>query len=136
LRLDRGSSPLNPPQLLTPPTHNQTETKTGLELCGGRITDKGLESIARLPSLKVLNLSQNARITQRGLRHLTRLKHSLEVLNVSHTQVDGRHPEALAALKQLRALKVLAVNGCRGVDGAVVEELRNALPYLRSVKAV
>jgi hypothetical protein len=125
-----------PPEPTARSPQQSPQRHTGLELCGGHITDKGLEYLSRLPALKVLNVSQNARITQRGLRHLVRLKGSLEVLNVSHTQVDGRHPEALGALKQLRGLKVLAVNGCRGVDSELVQALHNALPYLRAVKGV
>lgn len=110
---------------------------TGLELCGGRITDKGLEHLAKLfPALRLLNLSQNGRITTHGLKHLVRLHRSLEVLNLSHTQVHVG--EALPTLRQLRGLKVLAVNGCRGVDeeggATVVRELQHALPYLRTVK--
>lgn len=105
-----------------------------MELCGGRITDKGLEHLGKLRALRLLNLSQNARVTHAGLRHLVRLRGSLEVLNLSHTKVDGK--EALPTLKQLHALKVLAVNGCQGVNAGVLRELRHALPYLRTVKAV
>lgn len=56
------------------------------------------------------------------------------MLNVSHTRVEVDSPEALSSLKRLRALKVLAVNGCKGVDDEVVAELHAALPYLRAVK--
>lgn len=115
--------------------YQTNRTQTGLELCGGKISDKGLEQVARLPCLRVLNVSQNPRITQQGLHHLARQRHgTLEVLNLSHTQVDAR--AALGTLKQLRSLKVLAVNGCRGVDEEVVRELHSSLPYLRTVKSL
>jgi hypothetical protein len=58
------------------------------------------------------------------------------VLNLSHTQVQVDTSEALGSLKRLRALKVLAVNGCKGVDDDVVRELRASLPYLRTVKTL
>jgi hypothetical protein len=42
-----------------------------LELCGGGITDVGVKNIKDLTSLTSLNLSQNSRITDNALHHLS-----------------------------------------------------------------
>jgi hypothetical protein len=42
-----------------------------LELCGGGITDVGVKNIKDLTSLTSLNLSQNGRITDNALQHLS-----------------------------------------------------------------
>jgi len=59
---------------------------TALEVCGGRVTDRGLAQIGKLHKLRTLNLSQNARITNAGLLHLSKL-HNLTCLSLAHCQV-------------------------------------------------
>jgi Leucine-rich repeat (LRR) protein len=58
----------------------------GLELCGGRVSDRGLAHLAKLTALQSLNLSQNSRITNAGVAQLSTLQ-NLTCLNVSHCQV-------------------------------------------------
>lgn len=50
---------------------SEISTLESLEVCAGGVTDAGLESIAKLRALRNLNLSQNHRITDVGLEHLS-----------------------------------------------------------------
>jgi Leucine-rich repeat (LRR) protein len=59
---------------------------SGLELCGGRVSDRGLVHVGKLSSLERLNLSQNHRVSTAGLAKLSGLQR-LEALNVSHCKV-------------------------------------------------
>jgi hypothetical protein len=49
-----------------------------LELCGGGITDVGVKNIKDLTSLTSLNLSQNSRITDNALHHLSGKAYQLD----------------------------------------------------------
>jgi Leucine-rich repeat (LRR) protein len=69
---------------------------TGLDLQGTRITDAGVESLARLAQLTTLSLARTA-ISDKAVLALARLKR-LERLDLSDTQVT---PDALDRLRTL-----------------------------------
>lgn len=80
-----------------------------LDICGGYISDFGLIKIKRFRCLKVLNLSENRRITDNGIHHLAEL-YELVTLNLSDTGITAAALEHLTALTELRWLSVY---GCQ-----------------------
>lgn len=73
---------------------------------GPGITDAGLESLAELRNLRVLELSANFAITNSGLKSLQNLT-KLEDLNLSGTRISNA---GLEYLKNLRSLRHLHLN--------------------------
>ena len=75
-------------------------------LRGEDITDDDLAALEHLPRVTWLDISQNKRITDEGLKHLKGLK-KLETLYVYGTQVSDAglvHLEGLPALEELSVL--------------------------------
>jgi hypothetical protein len=90
-------------------------TITGLKLGGSKsLTDEGLRHIARLPSLKDLDLSGTA-ITDRGLAVLRDLP-ALETLSLAGTRITDEGVEHLAHCHELRQIDL---SWTRTGDGAL-----------------
>ena len=83
-----------------------------LELEGDRITDAGLEHLAKLTSLRELRLKANT-ITNVGLSHLVKLK-SLEVL---HLEGDHITDAGMAHIARITNLWQLSLDGPLTDDG-------------------
>jgi Leucine-rich repeat (LRR) protein len=102
-----------------------------LDLCGGGIGDLGCISLATLDNLTSLNLSQNERITNRGVAALAALS-TLRALNLSNTRINSG---ALRYLSGLKHLESLAMYGCSGIcDNGGLIEFQEALPKLKCLK--
>jgi len=71
---------------------------------GPNTTDKGLESLSRLPSLQRLDLTR-AHITDAGAAAISRLQ-NLEELALSETPVSDAFLDAIVSLKRLRYLEI------------------------------
>ena len=100
-----------------------------LELCGGGISDAGVARVGgALSALRILNLSQNLGITDRGVAALAELP-VLESLNLSHTQIGAA---GLASLRRIPSLTSLALNGCEAAQSQAAL-LRLSLPRLVSL---
>ena len=99
----------------------QPESGFGLDLHSTQLTDVGLEELAGLKSLQILNLS-NTKVTDAGLKQLAGLK-SLKVLNLSFTKVTG---DGLKELAGLKALKILDLANSQATDAGLegVAELK------------
>eukprot|EP00854_Cymbomonas_tetramitiformis_P010429 gene10429-12335_t len=82
---------------------------TSLHLSRRHITDDGLAAVARITSLKTLNISACKRISDQGLAHLAALT-LLESMDMS----QNRRPTdlSLAAFAPLTKLRSLNLNGC------------------------
>ncbi len=114
-----------------------TEESTILQL-----TDTGLATLARVPTIRTLDLARS-RVTDQGLAQLRRLK-NLRNLNLSSTRIDGSgfaslaeaqwlrvlilhntqvSDEALARIKDLPRLESLDLSGTRVTNGSI-ESLR------------
>eukprot|EP00735_Rhodelphis_limneticus_P006898 TRINITY_DN19366_c0_g1::TRINITY_DN19366_c0_g1_i1::g.7809::m.7809 TRINITY_DN19366_c0_g1::TRINITY_DN19366_c0_g1_i1::g.7809 ORF type:complete len:580 (-),score=36.17,sp/Q8N1E6/FXL14_HUMAN/29.62/3e-16,sp/Q8N1E6/FXL14_HUMAN/27.35/3e-13,LRR_4/PF12799.2/1.9e+03,LRR_4/PF12799.2/10,LRR_4/PF12799.2/40,LRR_4/PF12799.2/25,LRR_4/PF12799.2/0.0081,LRR_4/PF12799.2/3.9e-05,LRR_4/PF12799.2/0.02,LRR_4/PF12799.2/0.0059,LRR_4/PF12799.2/4.1,LRR_4/PF12799.2/1.9,LRR_4/PF12799.2/0.0088,LRR_4/PF12799.2/0.011,LRR_4/PF1279 len=91
-----------------------------LEICGGGLTDLGMRTLARMTSLTHLNLTQNFRITDNGLKHLHTLK-TLRTLIVAHTRVTGGGLRHLVLA--LPCLRFLGVAGCK-ISKSSLEKLQ------------
>ncbi|CAN0208845.1 unnamed protein product [Pylaiella littoralis] len=103
---------------------------TSLEVCSGRLTDRGLYHLSRVKSLTRLNVSQNLGVTAAGVRHVGTLT-GLRALNLSSCSVT---PASLDSLTDLVHLESLSVYGCR-LEMSDLEQLRGKLPNLRVVRA-
>jgi hypothetical protein len=111
-----------------------------LEVCSGALTDAALRLIAQhLPWLRSLNLSQNMRISDAGLREVAKLAQLqrdlgqpllLQSLNVAFTAVTWRGLAAL--LPALPHLRLLCVRGCNkdAFSAATVQSLERIRPGL------
>lgn len=102
---------------------------TYLNLCwpdqkkGGVISDKGLETLARMTSLEALDL-RATQVTDTGLaklRALPRLKH----LKLGNTAITD---QGLANLRPIKSLTSVNIHNCKGVTAKGIADLRNALP--------
>ncbi|CAN0159865.1 unnamed protein product [Ascophyllum nodosum] len=103
---------------------------TSLEICSGRLTDRGLLHLSRVRTLTRLNVSQNQGITAAGLRYIGSMTR-LRELNLSSCSIT---PASLDSLAGLVKLESLAVFGCRlGVSD--LERLRGKMPNLKVVRA-
>ena len=69
-----------------------------LELCGGHVTDLGVQHICHLRVLSSLSLAQNFRITDRSALHLASLSR-LTSLNLNQSKFTGNGTHALHPLK-------------------------------------
>ena len=96
-----------------------------IELAQSKVTDKGLEELARTANVRVLNLSE-LRITDVGLRRLAGLG-DLQELNLSGTDVADVGLRELAGLKKLQHIQLF---GTRVTEQGVVA-LQKHLPHCR-----
>lgn len=95
----------------------EIRTLESLELPDEKITDRGLEYVSELTNLKSLSIplphynnpnNYTIYYTDKGLRHLTRLKH-LEDLNIAGIGVNDAGMEHLATMTQLKKLTLYGV---------------------------
>eukprot|EP00198_Chlamydomonas_reinhardtii_P012047 XP_001701384.1 predicted protein [Chlamydomonas reinhardtii] len=98
-----------------------------LECCGGGITDAGALCLARLTALTSLNLSQNPRLGDAGVRSLAAHLAELQVLSLNHTNVTSA---CLRELAQLPWLRSLALAGSRVSEAGVARLKARAHPDL------
>jgi uncharacterized membrane protein len=96
-----------------------------LDLGRTRISDQGLEKVARLPNLTRLHLQQTL-VGDAGLSHLAALER-LEYLNLYGTAITDEGLMKLSSLTRLRALYVWRTSA----SAAGVSRLQAALPRLR-----
>jgi serine/threonine protein kinase/Leucine-rich repeat (LRR) protein len=78
-----------------------------LDVSGTAVTDKGLESVAKLKDLRTLRLDRTS-ITNAGLEQVTRLS-KLGLLDLSFTSINGQ--DAIHKLKRLEHLSSLGLQG-------------------------
>lgn len=83
----------------------------------GQMTDAILEEVARLGTVRSLNLSGSKALTDEGVRHLALLP-ALKHLDVSGTAITDR---GLAVLRELRALETLSLAMTRVTDEGVAQ---------------
>ncbi|KAA3470552.1 leucine-rich repeat-containing G-protein coupled receptor 4-like [Gossypium australe] len=101
-----------------------------LEICGGGLTDAGVKNIKDLPSLTLLNLSQNCNLTNKSLELISGLN-ALVSLNVSNSNITN---DGLPYLKPLKNLRSLSLESCK-VTVAEIKKLQStALPNLVSFR--
>jgi hypothetical protein len=72
-----------------------------LSMKGCDLTDPDLTRIANMPQLRALNLDDNRRITDSGIKTLSRLK-NLEVVSLSNLKVLPQSLEKLSVARELR----------------------------------
>jgi Leucine-rich repeat (LRR) protein len=84
--------------------------------------------IASCPAVVYLNLAENRKITDEGLRRLAGLTHLL-ILNLSSCNITDR---GLVWLKDLKQLRVLNLSYCNRLSDAGLKQLHNltSLNYL------
>mmetsp|Transcript_15050 Transcript_15050/g.38705 ORF Transcript_15050/g.38705 Transcript_15050/m.38705 type:complete len:130 (+) Transcript_15050:2117-2506(+) len=100
------------------------------QVCGGGITDSGVEHIARIPELKTLSLAQNPRVTDASLPFLMQLR-GLQTLNLSQSSVTGKALQQ--HLTALSKLETLALYGTSRVKASTVLCIQKRLPNLHVV---
>ena len=98
---------------------------TWLDLSGTRVTDAGLETLARMPNLTRLSLG-NTTVGDAGLKHLAGLTR-LEYLNLYGTRVSDAGLSALRALVGLRVVYLWETQVT--LEGRA--SLQGNLPHLR-----
>lgn len=94
-----------------------------LYLGEAKITDAGLVGYGKLKHLKVLDLYNNPKLTDRGVSHLVGLP-KIEELNLSGTKVSDK---AIVHLKELKTLKLLRLTNT-GITKEGVATLEKELP--------
>ena len=123
-----------------------------LQLRETRITNDGLKQVARLQSLRFLDLDKNSKITSQGIAHLKRLKglttlkladklflgaefdHSIlktikELPNLTSLTIDARNMgnDAVPDLQSMKQLKELDIQST-SITKDGVRQLQKALP--------
>jgi Leucine-rich repeat (LRR) protein len=101
-----------------------------LDLSRMDITAQGLEPLTKLPKLRRVSLWHSVRVDDKAAQYLLRMK-TLEVLDLSDTNVTDALLDQLAGMKQL---KTLFVAGAK-VTQERVERFRKARPDCRVVWA-
>ncbi len=94
--------------------------------CG--VTDAELESLKKLTLLEHLTLSDNPKITDKGMATVKEFDR-LQVLYLSKTSIGDK---GLAELKPLDGLRTLSVKGTK-VTGDAAEKFADDMPNLRKV---
>ncbi|MES1257808.1 MAG: hypothetical protein ABUS51_05240 [Acidobacteriota bacterium] len=95
---------------------------------GPRITDTGLQSIGRIPTLRHLDLCAHM-VTDEGAAALAKLR-GIEILWLTRCSITDRSVPVLAELQSLRELNVSHT----GITGPGLARLRAALPSTRFVE--
>jgi len=90
----------------------------GLNLCGTKITDKGLEYIAQYKQLVELYLD-GTKITEKGLKHL-RNTH-IEMLRLSKTNITD---EAITEISHMGKLSYIKLDDCKFIRGTTLGDLK------------
>ncbi|MBM3980439.1 MAG: hypothetical protein FJ304_09150 [Planctomycetes bacterium] len=101
-----------------------------VSLCGAKVSDDLLKSLAAFPQLRTVDLCRAEGMTSKRARLLADVK-LLESLNVSRcADLTGHGLYKLSALKNLR---VLDVSYCPEIDDCGLEALAEYFPKLRSL---
>ena len=87
------------------------------------MTDEDLEALSRIDHITSLDLGGSKRITDRGLQHLARMP-QLRKLNLSEYHGERITDRGLEALRHLRELRVFEMCWRRGVTDKGVSNLR------------
>jgi uncharacterized protein (TIGR02996 family) len=99
----------------------------GGDVEGSGITDAGAEAIASMRRLRELDLS-GSRLTDAGLARLGGLKH------LTHLDIGGSDVQSpIPVVVRLKKLRVLHLDGIRGVTDSDLKELAGKLPDLREL---
>lgn len=93
------------------------------------VTDAGLSVLPKLARLQALDLSDDPRITDKGMAHIKTLER-LEVLYLNKTSITDK---GLFELKPLEGLRSLSVGGSK-VTAAAAEKFPEEMPNLRVVR--
>ena len=93
------------------------------------VTDAGLASLAKLTRLVALDISDNPKISDKGMVHVKALER-LEVLLLTKTAITDK---GLLELKALDGLRTLNVAGTK-VTAAAAEAFPDDMPNLRVVR--
>lgn len=94
---------------------------------GSKITDSGLEVLAKLPNLRALNLNGDGLIGDAGVEHLLRLP-KLESLSLDFSEITDAGLKKLSQIKQLRHLSLFRAP----ISDESVDSLIN-MPHLESL---
>ena len=90
------------------------------------VTDAGVEALANLPNLRILELPEFAAITDGALVALSASATKLESLRLDHlAEISGQGLKSLSALKRLRSL---TVHSCTKITADAGTFLQQALP--------
>jgi hypothetical protein len=90
------------------------------------VTDAGVEALASLPELRVLELPEFAAITDHALLALSARAAKLESLRLDHLREISN--QGLAGLSGLKRLCSLTVHSCPKVTADAVSVLQAAIP--------
>ena len=93
------------------------------------VTDAGLAVLPKLTRLQGLDLSDDPKITDKGMAHVKTLER-LEVLYLNKTSITDK---GLFELKPLEGLRSLSVGGSK-VTAAAAEKFPEEMPNLRVVR--
>lgn len=100
-----------------------------LALIGSGVTDVELAGLKKLSRLESLDLSQNPRVTDKGMATV-KLLERLEFLYLAETEITDKGLFELKPLDGLRTLNVTATK----VTSAGAERFVNEMPNLRTVR--
>jgi hypothetical protein len=100
-----------------------------LVLMDAGLTDATLASLKSLRYLEHLNLNNNPKITDEGLKTLASLER-LRSLHLAHTSITNKGLETLKSLEGLRTLNVVQT----AVSQKALEQLAEAMPNLRNIR--
>lgn len=93
------------------------------------VTDAGLNHLSRVPRLDTLDVSENPRVTDAGMKQVATLER-LEHLYLGKTSLTDK---GLFELKPLEGLRTLHVAGTK-VTAAAAEKFADEMPNLRVVR--
>ena len=104
-----------------------------LSLCK-TITDKGILKIALICSLEDLNISHLCKITDQSIRVIASRLYRIKSLNI--TGCNQLTDQSIESLKVCRQLSLLECTQCGLIHDKAIENLRNHLPKLSSIRYV
>lgn len=90
-----------------------------------KITDNGMQYLAKIQTLNYLSLASCSSITDTGLEKLTSLT-GLETLDLRGCK--GITDRGVIGLKAMKNLKEVMLGGCPNISETGIEELRKSLP--------
>ena len=93
-----------------------------------RITDEGMNSIEKFPSLSMLFLMGNPNLTDEGLRRIVKLE---SLVHLDLRGCPGITDASLLVLAEKKNWDELNLDGCLAVTGVGVEDLIRRLPGVR-----
>jgi len=96
-----------------------------LDLTNAKVTDAGLESVAKLGNVKKLILEGCAEITLGGLENIKNLKR-LEYLNLIHVKLDDSFVKVLISMESLREVYLFET----GLSEDAIKLLKDAKPQM------